>query len=53
MREFERAFAAIDDPISWKGKGVEEIGVDAKAKTVVRIDARYFRPTEAEQLLPE
>ncbi|MCR4575823.1 MAG: GDP-mannose 4,6-dehydratase, partial [Lentisphaeria bacterium] len=36
----------------WKGKGVNEIGIDTTTgKTVVRIDPRYFRPAEVEQLL--
>ncbi len=38
--------------IIWEGKGLEEIGIreDTK-KIVVRIDKRYFRPTEVDQLL--
>ena len=39
-------------PILWKNKGVEEIGIRADTGTVViRIDKRYFRPTEVETLL--
>jgi GDPmannose 4,6-dehydratase len=38
--------------IVWKGKGVEEIGVDANSgRTLVRVDSRYFRPTEVDSLL--
>jgi GDPmannose 4,6-dehydratase len=38
--------------IEWKGKGVEEEGVDKKSgRTVVRVDPHYFRPTEVETLL--
>jgi GDPmannose 4,6-dehydratase len=34
------------------GKGVEEHGIDtATGKTVVKVDPRYFRPTEVDQLL--
>ncbi len=34
------------------GEGVEEEGVDrATGKVLVRIDPRYFRPTEVENLL--
>jgi GDPmannose 4,6-dehydratase len=53
VREFvEHAFAHVGRRIVWRGKGVEEAGVDAKTgKDVVRIDPRYFRPTEVEQLL--
>lgn len=53
VRSFvERAFAYVDMQIEWKGKGVEEKGVDATSgKTVIEIDARYFRPTEVDLLL--
>ena len=38
--------------IEWRGKGVEETGIDtSNGKAVVRIDPRYFRPTEVESLL--
>ncbi|MDA3787935.1 MAG: GDP-mannose 4,6-dehydratase [Desulfobacula sp.] len=38
--------------ISWQGKGVEEKGIDTKTgKTIVVVDAKYFRPTEVETLL--
>jgi len=36
----------------WTGHGVDEIGKDAKdGKILVRIDPKYFRPTEVDQLL--
>ena len=54
VREFvERAFAVVNERISWSGAGVNEVGVDSKGKTVVRVDPRYFRPTEVEQLLSD
>jgi GDPmannose 4,6-dehydratase len=38
--------------IEWQGSGSAERGVDvATGKDVVRIDARYFRPSEVETLL--
>ena len=38
--------------ITWRGEGVEEHAVDAvSGKTVVRVDPRYFRPTEVDTLL--
>ena len=38
--------------VEWRGKGVEETGVDKKSgKTVVRIDPSYFRPTEVDLLV--
>ncbi|MEQ9079376.1 MAG: GDP-mannose 4,6-dehydratase [Sandaracinaceae bacterium] len=53
VREFaERAFAHAGITIEWRGEGVEEVGVDAKSGAVrVRIDPRFFRPTEVEHLL--
>lgn len=38
--------------IEWHGKGVNEVGVDAvSGRTLVKVDPRYFRPTEVETLL--
>ncbi len=38
--------------INWKGKGEGEVGIrDDTGEVVVRIDPRYFRPTEVETLL--
>lgn len=53
VREFvEKAGALLGMRIRWQGSGVEELGVDAKTgRTVVRVDPRYFRPTEVETLL--
>ena len=53
VREFvEIAFAETGRSIEWRGKGVEETGVDRKSgKTVVRIDPVYFRPTEVDLLI--
>ncbi|MBP2300854.1 GDP-mannose 4,6-dehydratase [Azospirillum picis] len=53
VREFvELAFAHVGRAIAWRGIGVEEEGVCRKTgRTLVRIDPRYFRPTEVELLL--
>lgn len=53
VRRFvELAFAEIGRTIEWKGKDVDEKGVDAKTgEILVEIDPRYFRPTEVEFLL--
>ncbi len=53
VREFvELAFARLGKTIAWRGEGVDEQGVDdATGKVLVRIDARYFRPTEVDLLL--
>jgi GDPmannose 4,6-dehydratase len=37
--------------ITWSGRGVEEIGTDQHNKVIVRVDPRYFRPTEVDSLL--
>lgn len=43
--------------IDWDGEGIEEVGTIAsispnqKPKVIVRVDSRYFRPTEVETLL--
>jgi GDPmannose 4,6-dehydratase len=52
VREFvERAFACVDRKIKWRGRGKNETGVDARnGKELVRIDPRYFRPTEVDAL---
>jgi GDPmannose 4,6-dehydratase len=53
VREFiELAFLEVGRGIEWRGKGVEETGIDTKSgKTVVRIDPAYFRPTEVDLLI--
>jgi GDPmannose 4,6-dehydratase len=53
VREFgEKAAAHLGMRIAWRGRGVDEVGVDeASGRTVIRIDARYFRPTEVDSLL--
>ena len=38
--------------IEWRGKGLAEEGVDrGSGRIVVRVDPRYFRPSEVETLL--
>ena len=53
VRDFVVAAGALlDMKIEWKGSGVGEVGVDsATGRTLVRVDPRYFRPTEVETLL--
>jgi GDPmannose 4,6-dehydratase len=52
VREFVGlAFEVAGTRIAWQGKGLEEIGTDANSGHVlVRVDARYFRPTEVDHL---
>ncbi len=53
VREFvERAGAQLGMRLDWRGAGEAEQGIDTvSGKTVVRVDARYFRPTEVDTLL--
>jgi len=53
VREFvELAFAELGRSIEWRGKGVDETGVERKSgKTFVRVDPTYFRPTEVDILV--
>jgi GDPmannose 4,6-dehydratase len=53
VREFvELAFAEIGVTIVWSGEGENEIGKCARSgKVLVKIDPRYFRPTEVDLLL--
>ena len=53
VREFiELAFSKVGRIIEWKGNGIDEVGIDtASGDTLVKIDSRYFRPTEVDLLL--
>ena len=53
VREFiELAFSLVDRKIEWKGSGIDEVGIDStNGHPLVRIDSRYFRPTEVDLLL--
>jgi GDPmannose 4,6-dehydratase len=53
VREFvEKAFSHIGRAIAWRGRGVEEKGVDkSTGEVLVEVDSRYFRPTEVDSLL--
>ena len=52
VRQFVNVAAAdLGIQIRWKGEGVEECGFDQDGQCIVRVDPRYFRPTEVETLL--
>ena len=53
VREFvEQAAALLDMRLEWRGRGLDETGVNRKTgQTVVRIDPRYLRPAEVDTLL--
>jgi len=53
VREFVTlAGAELGMRIEWQGKGVAEQGIDTKTgRFIVKVDSRYFRPTEVDTLL--
>jgi GDPmannose 4,6-dehydratase len=53
VREFiEKSFGHGGIEIEWEGDGVDEVGINkATGDIIVRIDARYYRPSEVDQLL--
>lgn len=60
VRDFvDKAFRAVGIEIEFIGSGVDEVGVVAKSNTslvvqgdvIIRVDPRYFRPTEVDLLL--
>jgi GDPmannose 4,6-dehydratase len=53
VRDFVAAAGTLLDlQIEWRGEGVDEVGVDAATgRELIRVDPRYFRPTEVDSLL--
>ena len=53
VRDFvSLAFAELGIDIDWSGTGVDEVGTNrATGNVIVRVDPRYFRPTEVDLLL--
>jgi GDPmannose 4,6-dehydratase len=53
VREFvELAYAELGIEIEWKGSDINEVGIDkATGQVIVKIDPRYFRPSEVDFLL--
>jgi GDPmannose 4,6-dehydratase len=53
IREFcVKSFAEVGINLIFEGDDVSEVGIDdASGKTLLRIDSRYFRPTEVDLLL--
>jgi GDPmannose 4,6-dehydratase len=51
VRDFVNlASKSLDMKIDWKGKGLNEVGY-YKEKEIIKVDPKYFRPTEVESLL--
>jgi len=53
IREFaELAFRELDMELEWYGEGEDEIGLEkSTGRTLVKVDPRYYRPTEVDLLL--
>lgn len=53
VREFvELAYKELGVDIEWRGTDSEEYGIDIKTgKTIIKVDPRYYRPTEVDLLL--
>lgn len=53
IREFvEKAFKHIGKTIIWEGKGLNEVGKEESTDIVrVKVNAKYFRPTEVVSIL--
>lgn len=53
VREFiEKSFSHVDITVEWEGEGVDEVGRNKDTgDIIVRMDERYYRPCEVEQLL--
>jgi len=53
VREFSTlAFAEVGIEVEWKGEGVDEVGVNkATGEEIVKVDPKYFRPTEVDLLI--
>ena len=54
VREFvEEAFKEIGVNITWKGKGINEVGLNDEGKTVVRVSKEFFRPLESDNYMAD
>jgi GDP-D-mannose dehydratase len=52
VQEFcDLAFGHAGMPLTWEGEGVNMVGKDPTGAVRVKVDPRYFRPTEVEVLL--
>lgn len=52
VREFvDVAARELGMEIRWKGRGRDQVGYASNGEAIVRVDPRYFRPTEVDALL--
>jgi GDPmannose 4,6-dehydratase len=51
VREFvQEAAAALDMKISFQGEGLEETATDESGKVILRVNPKFYRPTEVDAL---
>ena len=52
VREFiEIAIQEIGHTVTWKGNGINEVGIDETGRTIIRINPDFYRPSEVELLI--
>ena len=52
VREFiEKSFKYVNYNITWSGEGLNEIGKDQNDVIRIKIDEKYYRPSEVDCLL--
>lgn len=53
VREFiQECCKLLEIDLQWQGQGEQEVGIDKKTnKEIIKIDPKYFRPAEVDQLL--
>ncbi|MCB9189195.1 MAG: GDP-mannose 4,6-dehydratase [Flavobacteriales bacterium] len=53
VRHFvDLAFGEVGINVKWEGSGIDEVGINAETgETLVKVDPKYFRPTEVDLLI--
>lgn len=52
VREFiEIAMSEIGHTVTWKGTGIDEVGIDETGRTILRINPEFYRPAEVDLLI--
>ena len=52
VRDFINKVAALCDlQITWKGSGLDEIGIDQNGDTIIKVSEKFYRPCEVDTLL--
>ena len=52
VRDFVNAVAKeLKIEINWRGRGINEKGYDSKGNCIIKVDKKYYRPTDVHNLL--